>query len=101
MTEEEQMEELRQRYQRAAHAMQSGVAYSMTEENCKEIQPKQLRVSINSAMCDHAAIVKLLMDKGIITELEYLEAITVQMEAEVKRYEMFLSTKMGSTITLM
>lgn len=73
-------------YEAALHAMQSGVAMEMNH-NAKPTEPKHLRVGINAAMCDHAGLVKLLVAKGIITEQEYIDAITGIMNAEVQRYE--------------
>lgn len=75
-----------ERYFRACHAMQSGVAYEMTH-GAKDTEPKHLRVGVNSSKCDHTALVRLLIDKGIIDSKEYLEAIADEMEAEQKRYE--------------
>jgi hypothetical protein len=51
-------------------------------------------------MVDHAALAKLLIDKGLITEQEYLCAIADAMEAEKARYEKHLSNLLGKTITL-
>lgn len=88
-----------ERYHAAAHAMQSGVASEMNH-NPKPTEPKHLRVGINSAMADHAALAKLLIDKGVITEDEYFEAIADGMEREQKSYEERLSEHFGTTITL-
>ena len=74
------------RYLAACHAMQSGVAVEMNSDP-NPTTPKHLRVGINSALCDQAALVRLLVDKGILTEAEYTEAIAGEMEREVKRYE--------------
>lgn len=48
--------------------------------------PKHLRVGINAAMCDHGALVRLLVEKGIIAEADYLQAITDETRREVERY---------------
>jgi hypothetical protein len=53
----------------------------------KPTEPKHLRTGLNVAMCDHAAVVRLLINKGIITEAEYREAITEEANREVERYE--------------
>lgn len=74
-------------YEELVHAMQSGVAFSMNDEECKDTTPKHLRVGINVAMCDHAALVRLLIKKGVFTQEEYEEAITDEMKREVRRYE--------------
>jgi hypothetical protein len=44
-------------------------------------------MGVNAAMCDHAALARLLMAKGVFTEEEYHEAIASEMEAEKARYE--------------
>jgi hypothetical protein len=87
-------------YRAKAHAMQSGVAMKMNYDP-SETTPKHLRVGVNSAMCDHAALVRLLLEKGIVTEEEYEAAITEEMGREVARYEAWLSEHLGGkNITL-
>jgi hypothetical protein len=76
-----------QRYRDAYHAVQSGVAFEMAHGNNKAAEPKHLRVGINGAMCDHTALVRLLVSKGILTREEYTEAIADEMEREQRRYE--------------
>jgi hypothetical protein len=86
------------RYTDLAHAMQSGVALKMNYD-AAETTPKHLRVGVNSAMCDHAALARLLIEKGIITEAEYRQAITDEMAREVERYKEYFRSR-GLTITL-
>lgn len=76
----------RQRYQAAAHAMQSGVAFEHGRGS-NDGSPKHLRVGVNSALVNDAALTKLLVEKGVITEDEYLQAVTIEMETEAERYE--------------
>lgn len=96
---EENVKEL----QALQHAMQTGVAYDLPEE-VKDTEVgrelKHLRVGVNSAMIFHAALVKVLMDKGIVTLDEYMEAQLDLMKAEVKAYEKRLSKKLGADIHL-
>jgi hypothetical protein len=87
-------------YHDLAHAMQSGVAAKMGLEPGGETTPKHLRVGINAAMCDSAAIARLLIEKGIITESEYMDAITAEMAREVARYEAWLTERTGAKVTL-
>lgn len=87
------------RYEAAAHAMQSGVAAEMNYRS-QPTEPKHLRVGINSAMVDHSALAKLLIDKGIITSAEYLAALADAMEAEHGRYEKHISELTGHKVTL-
>lgn len=79
------IEEKRQRYQELAHAMQTGVAYVMAKDPSGSTT-KHLRVGINSALVNDAAIASFLIKKGIITEEEYMDEILVQLEKEVERY---------------
>lgn len=79
--------------------MQSGVAAEM-HFNSSPTDPKHLRVGVNAAMTDHAGFVKLLIRKGVITEEEYLDAITGSMNEEVERYEKHLSKQYNKKITL-
>lgn len=86
-----------ERYKAAAHAMQSGVAADPTNP---ELTPKHLRVGVNSAMVEHAALVSLLLKKGIISEAEYYTALADGMEAERDKYAAELSVKLGRPVTL-
>lgn len=80
-----------QRYLEAAHGMQAGVAAVMGLGDSSETTPKHLRVGINSAMCDHAALVRLLIAKGLFTEQEYAKEVADEMERERDRYELRIS----------
>ena len=92
-------------YHAAAHAMQSGVAAEMGQDEIHGTvhaasTPKHLRVGINAAMSDHAGLAALLIDKGLITREEYIQAITASMNDEVYRYEAELSERLGTKVTL-
>jgi hypothetical protein len=87
------------RYERAAHAMQSGVALDQ-QFGSPDGTPKHLRVGINSALVETSALGGLLVAKGIVTEEEYAEAIVTAMEREVASYEQRLKAKTGQDITL-
>jgi hypothetical protein len=73
------------RHDRACHAMQTAVALDH-ERGSKDGTPKHLRVGVNSALCDLAALARLLIEKGVITWDEYQKAMTEEMEREVQRY---------------
>jgi hypothetical protein len=79
------------RYVAAVHAVQSGVAAEMG----KSTEPKHLRVGINAAMCDHSALVMLLVSKGLFTLDEYHTAIADEMELEQARYEQRLGVHLA------
>jgi len=104
MTEDEEMEKLQARYARAMHAIQSGVAIQMTlvEQGSVEGEtaPKHLRVGVNSALLNDSALAGLLIAKGVITKLEYVEAVTVEAEKEQAEYEKKLQEQMGCAIKL-
>lgn len=88
-----------QRYEAALHAMQSGVAMEMNYRT-QPTESKHLRVGVNAAMADHGGLAKLLIDKGVITEAEYMDAITASMETEKARYEKHISDLVGKSVTL-
>lgn len=74
-----------ERYLAAAHAMQTAVALDQTRGS-DDGSPKHLRVGVNTALVDAGGLVKLLVDKGVITIEEYQKAIADAMEQEVKNY---------------
>lgn len=80
-------EEAFARYTAAAHGMQSGVAFMMERGDGKETEPKHLRVGVNSTLVDHGALVQLLLDKGVISDVEFFEALATKMEADLESYE--------------
>jgi uncharacterized lipoprotein YbaY len=88
-----------EKYKALCHAMQTGVAFKM-EYDPSDTQPKHLRVGINAAMCDHAALVNLLRSKGIITDDEYFDALIESMQTEVDNYRREISDQTGANITL-
>ena len=90
-------------YKSLVHAMQSGVAMKMNKDGgpeSGETSPKHLRVGVNSAMCDHTALVRLLIKKGLFTEAEYFDEIKDEMKREVERYEKTLSEQYGINVRL-
>lgn len=92
------MEENETRYERALHAMQTGVAMEQQLDGAESA--KHLRVGINSAMIGDAALAGLLIAKGVFTLEEYVEAQAKEAQAEVRRYENRLSQRMGTEVRL-
>lgn len=86
-------------YADACHAMQTGVAMELQLDPSGGT-PKHLRVGVNVALRDHASLVLLLVQKGIITQEEYIQAITEGMNAEVREYEAKLSERLGGVVKL-
>lgn len=99
MTDEAKVAAAQARYHAAMHAVQSGVAIDVQDQQ-KNVEPKHLRVGVNSALIDASAVAKLLIDKGIITAVEYYETLADLAEAEKARYETDLSARKGIKITL-
>lgn len=83
----------------AQHAMQAGVA-TMMQYNAAATQPKHLRVGVNTALVDGAAMAKLLIEKGVITQREYLTALAEAMEDEVATYIDLIASATGASVTL-
>lgn len=76
-----------ERYQAAMHGVQSAVAYLIETGGESGTSGKSLRVGVNAAMVDTAAVAELLMAKGVITRLEYFQALAVKAEEELERYQ--------------
>ena len=101
---------LRVRYTNALHAVQSGVLALFLHENgpantyhdkvIGECSRKHLRVGVNSALLDSAAIARLLIAKGVFTEEEHAEALAELAEQEKALYEAKLSGLKGAKVSL-
>lgn len=74
-----------ERYNKAMHAMQTGVALELSRGS-DSASPKHLRVGVNSALCDQSALARLLVEKGIMTWDEYGKSVADEAEREVQRY---------------
>lgn len=81
------------------HAIQTGIEYTMPEAHREdpscETSPKHLRVGVNNALCIHAGLVKLLVDKGVITEVEYFTAANAVLAEDVASYERKINDRFG------
>ena len=87
------------RYKLAAHAMQTGVAFTM-DADPDETSPKHLRIGVNAALVDAGSLGALLIKKGVITEVEYFESLADIMEKEVESYTKKLEKLTGKKVTL-
>lgn len=83
------------RYYAALHAMQTGVKMLREVDpgdgDTGECSPKHLRVGVNSSLQSVGALVELLIEKGVLTELEYFTKLANSAEADVRSYEQRLS----------
>lgn len=86
-------QEFQSKYHSLAHAITQDMGIS--PDNFKH-----LRVGVNMALVDSGALMKLLVDKGVITQEEVWEALIAGLEAEVERYRSLLSERTGAIINL-
>lgn len=95
-------------YTEALHAMQTGVLYDQDRQEQvktpatlpRDASPKHVRVGINSMLVNQAAVVRLLIDRKLFTEAEYMEAVRQEMIREVERYEESILHKYMVKVTL-
>ncbi len=98
-----ELEKIAREYIDLCHAMQSGVAGDIGTVGDADAgaSPKHLRVGVNSALVNQAGLAKLLIDKGVITELEYFTAMRDHMRTEVERLEKLLTERLGKPVHLL
>lgn len=90
------------RYLLAMHGVQSAIAWAMTHpsrEINKLVEPKHLRVGVDSSHISHLGLAKLLIAKGIFTEQEYEEAMADAAEEELKNWEAIAAKTSGFAIS--
>jgi len=92
-------QEFAMEYARLGHAIQSGVAFEQ-EHGSTDGTPKHLRVGVNTSKCDQAALARLLISKGVITNDEHMQSVIDELKAEVARYEERIEKNHGIKITL-
>lgn len=95
MNDEAELIRDRERYERAAHRVQTAIAAMPDHRNQT---PKHLRVGIDMSKSDLAGLARLLIDKGLITLAEYTKAMADQAEIEAEQYETELSVRYGINI---
>lgn len=88
----EKFQELAARYNALCKSMQTGVKVQKDQSGQT---PIQLRVGLNVEMSSHAALVDLLIEKGIFTREEYMEKCIVWMEREVDSYKKVIAKEQG------
>jgi len=80
-------------YEAAAHGVQSAVAQEMNDPGSHSTKPKHLRVGVDMSKADHAALAHLLIEKGVFTEAEYLEAMRLGANTELAMHERDINAK--------
>ena len=82
-----------QEYAQQAHRVQTAIAALMAVDPAyKAAQPKHLRTGIDMSKSDMCGLVRLLISKGIITNEEYIEAVTAAAKEEADSYEKILQS---------
>jgi len=93
-------EALAAEYAGLLHAVQSGVAACIGAGIADDVSPKHLRVGVNSALIDVAAMAELLTEKNVITRLDYFRALVRVAKREREAYEAKLSARLGKSVRL-
>ena len=97
MTEAEHEQQCSERYSRAGHRVQTAIAFLMGLGAGADpgTSPKHLRVGVDLRASDAKGLVDLLIEKGVFTKAEYLEAVAKAAEEEADSYEAKLAEQMG------
>lgn len=93
-------EEFMHKYEELAHAIQTGIAYNMTDPHFKDAEPKHLRVGIDLERIDSGSLCRLLLDKGVITEEDYQTYILQGLHNEVLMREAEIKRRLGVVVKL-
>jgi hypothetical protein len=102
-------EQFTQRYTALAHAVQTGIGWTIAIDNPKVFDinqdpnlcaHKHLRVGIDTNKSDLGALARLMIKKGVFTDEEYKLTILEGLENEKRLYEIKLSEHFGKEITL-
>jgi hypothetical protein len=95
-TAKDAMKDLDLTYVEALHGVQTAILYDMhNNEEHKATEPKHLRVGVDMSKSDMLGLVSLLMDKGVITEEEYLEYIRLAANQELHMREQEWRSKLA------
>ncbi|MBK9284963.1 MAG: hypothetical protein IPM51_11710 [Sphingobacteriaceae bacterium] len=85
-------------YEEALHGLQSCVKLEQSNRINFDYK-KDHRVGIDSAHVSDMAIARLLIEKGVITQEEYIEELRLCMNFEVALREKKWSEKLGREVT--
>ncbi len=73
-------------YEEATHGVQTAIAYDI-DQGRKATEPKHMRVGIDMSKADMLGLAILLIEKGIITSDEYIEAMRLSANEELAMRE--------------
>lgn len=91
-------DELKERYLQAAHRVQAGIAalIGLGDIRYRGAESKHLRVGIDISKAEQEGLASLLIQKGVITEAEYLRAMTEAVEKEAAEFETRVQEAFGN-----
>lgn len=88
-------------YEQAAHGIQTAVGYEQhSEKRGGQDHIKHLRTGLDCRAADAMGLATLLIEKGIITQAEYLEHMRLAANTELARYEDHLNAEFPHTTRL-
>lgn len=86
------------RYQDSMHRVQTAIAALLGRDpDLDRCSRKHMRVGIDMSKADAAGLATLLIDKGVFTMAEYLDAIAHSAEIEANAYEREVQETFGSS----
>lgn len=97
----ELFEQYRLEYEQYMHMMQSGVAALIERHRATDTSLKHLRTGINTAHADISSMASLLIDKGLITKLEYYKALRDGAKKEAELMQETIRQILGPQFTIM
>lgn len=83
----DQFKDLGLSYSEALHGVQSAIKYKIENNLSESHSPKHMRVGVDMSKADMAGLVMLLMEKGLFTLEEYLEAVRLHANQELHMHE--------------
>lgn len=92
------MKKAQERYLAASHGVQTTVKFNI-DRGTSSHEPKHLRTGLDMRAADAAGLARLLIAKGVFTEVEYMEAMADAAEEELRRYTKDLREKTGLNIS--
>lgn len=95
MSDQGEIAKNKERYERAAHRVQTSVAFM--GERPADLY-KDLRTGVDMSKADMGGLVTLLIEKGVFTLAEYIAAIAASAEREAEAKENELSVRHGLNI---
>lgn len=96
MTDHGTKAKLAERYARAAHRVQTAIAFNPDRPTD---QYKDLRLGVDLSKADMAGLATLLIEKGVFTLEEYMAAIAASAEREADGKEDELSVRHGINVS--